>query len=551
MAKLSKKHAVFLLFAPFVCSKPAIDSGSGDSADIDLFEASGPIEVIDTSDNFFFDDDDDSAQNLDEESFFDNEEDKELVKSFKSSPNETEKNFFQGTGKAVNIEKAIWNAPMLANTKDFLSNSAILTHVKKNRNLYSTIFANTLLPSKYSLLGDGIFIMNGETALNDELQRNYEMAYKQSSLASFGDNLDTVRPFLAYALGISWNVEFYEINQPLLDKRRKIQGDVQVDIIKDEKYKITDAAKEYFSNIYSKGQDSEVSSRLRLVEFNFEQFVVDVRVWCVRSLGSAYEVVKNVQRAMKSVIKQDEYMDYASKLSPTDPQRIEMLQAVIAKRGNMAQALAKTLPILDGLMTEVETLEYSMERGIRSVLKDAQVKTKEEVKIARDQDRDHRLTNSSIFRQLKKTNQWLSTNENKMRVTEQKINQIAVDIDRKLEVKRDAHQRFQVDLKKANAEIAENEEERLEVFKKFNEDIMKFHEHLKKKQEESHCKIDLSKQITGLVTVKDHQLLTEPIITALAVGSYGFVTDDHTDLIGLIILIPGPIKPAQKMQGKK
>jgi hypothetical protein len=62
MAKLSKKHAVFLLFAPFVCSKPAIDSGSGDSADIDLFEASGD-EVIDTADSFFFDDDDDSAQN--------------------------------------------------------------------------------------------------------------------------------------------------------------------------------------------------------------------------------------------------------------------------------------------------------------------------------------------------------------------------------------------------------------------------------------------------------------------------------------------------------
>jgi len=70
MAKLSKKHAVFLLFAPFVCSKPAIDSGAGDSADIDLFEASEGLDFTDTADTFFFEEEDDSAQNLDEESFF-------------------------------------------------------------------------------------------------------------------------------------------------------------------------------------------------------------------------------------------------------------------------------------------------------------------------------------------------------------------------------------------------------------------------------------------------------------------------------------------------
>jgi chromosome segregation ATPase len=180
--------------------------------------------------------------------------------------------------------------------------------------------------------------------------------------------------------------------------------------------------------------------------------------------------------------------------------RIQMLQAVIAKRGNMVHSLSKIVPILDSLMDGIEQLEYSMERGIRVVLQDAQVKAKEETQIAKTQDMDHKLANSTIYRQLKKTNKWLLANENNMRVTEQKINQVAVDLNKKIEAKRNAHQRFQDDLKKANAEIAENEDERLKEFKKFNEDVKKFHEHLKKKQQESHCKIDLSKQITNAVT---------------------------------------------------
>jgi len=51
--------------------------------------------------------------------------------------------------------------------------------------------------------------------------------------------MDQVRPYLAYALGISWNVEFYQVNTDPINRQGTLQKGLEVDVLKDEKYKIS------------------------------------------------------------------------------------------------------------------------------------------------------------------------------------------------------------------------------------------------------------------------------------------------------------------------
>jgi len=442
MILLSKKHiSIFLLITPFVCSQPLSDDddlGSGDTEEIGGFN----------------DDDcgtycEDNAPKFNDGMFLP-DDNKDVFTMFESGTDEVcgveanETQHFQPPKKPMNIEAATWKRPILAQHKDFLSYSLIMDPLDKNSLIYYSIFANVHMPTKYSLLGNDVWVENGEQILQEKIDESYYLAFEKSCLASFRDNMDSVRPYLAYALGISWNIDFYEIDQAKLDGSEIKQKNLEIDVLKNEKYRITDEAKKHIGNIYSYGPISQVSSKLRDVEFKFEEFVVDVRVWCTESLGSTYEVVKNVQRAMRSVLIQDEYMQYAEQYQQTDPARIEMLQAVVAERQDMVNDLAKINPILAILMEGIENLEAKIDgnSGMRSVLIDAQEKTKSETQMAKKQDKDHKLAEDKIFRRLKKVNNWLDRNQASMQKTEDEIDVNAIELNKKLEKKREIQQRY-------------------------------------------------------------------------------------------------------------
>jgi len=500
MILLSKKHiSIFLLITPFVCSQPLSDDddlGSGDTEEIGGFN----------------DDDcgtycEDNAPKFNDGMFLP-DDNKDVFTMFESGTDEVcgveanETQHFQPPKKPMNIEAATWKRPILAQHKDFLSYSLIMDPLDKNSLIYYSIFANVHMPTKYSLLGNDVWVENGEQILQEKIDESYYLAFEKSCLASFRDNMDSVRPYLAYALGISWNIDFYEIDQAKLDGSEIKQKNLEIDVLKNEKYRITDEAKKHIGNIYSYGPISQVSSKLRDVEFKFEEFVVDVRVWCTESLGSTYEVVKNVQRAMRSVLIQDEYMQYAEQYQQTDPARIEMLQAVVAERQDMVNDLAKINPILAILMEGIENLEAKIDgnSGMRSVLIDAQEKTKSETQMAKKQDKDHKLAEDKIFRRLKKVNNWLDRNQASMQKTEDEIDVNAIELNKKLEKKREIQQRYEESLEKANKRIAANEDEREKLYKQFNDDVEELYKDLKKEQEQSNCKVDLAKQITQRVT---------------------------------------------------
>ena len=71
----------------------------------------------------------------------------------------------------------------------------------------------------------------------------------------------------------------------------------------------------------------------------------------------------------------------------------------------------KIFPIINTLMTGISSLENVMENNIKNVLVDARKQTQNELRLAKNWDKNHKLANSKIFRNLKKTTNWLKSND--------------------------------------------------------------------------------------------------------------------------------------------
>jgi len=112
---------------------------------------------------------------------------------------------------------------------------------------YGTIFSQTILSTKYDMLGSSTFTYKEDDHLSLVIVNSTNNAYEHFKMAEFGEDLQLVRPYIAHA------------------KSKELQV---------KKFGIT---RKYFEN-----------------------FVNEVKVWTIKSISQIYEAVKNIQRAIES-----------------------------------------------------------------------------------------------------------------------------------------------------------------------------------------------------------------------------------------------------------
>jgi len=311
--------------------------------------------------------------------------------------------------------------------------------------------------------------------------------------------MDKVRPYIAYALAISWNIEFYELD------KQKLQGSIDqanalaVDVLLDRKYQITERAKDYLGAVYTQGQPSEVRGRLRLVESNFENFIIDVRIWCVESLADVYEMIKHQQRAMKNVLDQNDLIARSQQLERGSQARTDIMEVVMDSRIDMTHFISKIFPIIDKLMGNVDSLEEKMDSGILRVIQDARVKTQEEIQKSKDQDKKHSMASNKVLKNIKKTTKWLEDNERKINDVQNAINNNAMELDRNLDKKREKQLQYQEALKQINKAKDQLQNRRHQSFNNFQHAQKQFARHLQQMQKKHKCKFNFKKQFMGNV----------------------------------------------------
>merc|ERR1712038_1737659 len=399
-----------------------------------------------------------------------------------------------GTGAAVNQESDIMKNPGLAAT-NYISVPSLASEMKQAKADKATIFAHTPLVTKYDLVGENTFIFNGRTALQEKIDGAFQTALAGSELSAFAKNMDKVRPYISYALAISWNIEFYELNQDKVDGSIKQTQDLQVDVLLSKKYEISERAKKYLGAVYKEGERSQVRGQMRLVEANFENFIIDVRIWCVQSLADVYDMVKNQQRALKSVMDQAEYLNQAKQFRKGSQERTSLVEGVMDSRKDMVHHISKLFPIIDKLTTTIDMLTIKMDKGIIQVIRDAKTRTQEEIKMSNKQDKAHDIAKDQVWKNVQKTQRWLAENEKKINTIQGKVNDNARALDANLEKKRMAQSKYQDKMHEINVYKNQLHQNRLTEFANFNA----AQKNLQKMQKKHKCTFNFKKQFIGYV----------------------------------------------------
>merc|ERR1712178_1254 len=403
-----------------------------------------------------------------------------------------------GTGAASDQEANIMKNPGLAAT-NYISVPSLASEIKQAKADKATIFAHVPLITKYDLIGEKTFVFGGRKALQDKIDESFQTALAGSELSAFAKNMDAVRPYISYALAISWNIEFYELDNEKLQGSFKQTNDLQVDVLLSKKYEISERAKAYLGAVYKEGERSQVRGQMRLVEANFENFIIDVRIWCVQSLADVYDMVKNQQRALKKVIDQADLLKQAKQFRQGSKDRNDLIETVMDSRKDMVHHITLLFPIIDKLTTTIDLLTIKMDKGIIQVIRDAKSRTQEEIKMSNKQDRAHDVAKDQVWKNVQKTQRWLAENEKKINQIQGKVNDNARELDANLEKKRMAQMKYQEDLEKINAYKKQLQQNRLTEFANFNAAQKKFAQHLQKMQKKHKCTFNFKKQFIGYV----------------------------------------------------
>merc|ERR1711997_610260 len=188
-----------------------------------------------------------------------------------------------------------------SNPNNFANSMGLYADMENNNMKLAELFVDTPLVTRYSMMQSDNFIQDGNEDLFNVIEKSFDTAFEKSALATFGKSMNTIRPHIAYAIAISWNVQHYNIDIERIYKKAANVNNLTATSLRDDGPSTLDSKKVIGSlgSFLKNGEISKVSDNLRDVEKNFEDFVIDVQIWSIQSQGQIYEAVKNVQKAMK------------------------------------------------------------------------------------------------------------------------------------------------------------------------------------------------------------------------------------------------------------
>merc|ERR1711997_388125 len=166
-----------------------------------------------------------------------------------------------------------------SNPNNFANSMGLYADMENNNMKLAELFVDTPLVTRYSMMQSDNFIQDGNEDLFNVIEKSFDTAFEKSALATFGKSMNTIRPHIAYAIAISWNVQHYNINGTKIDMKTQItEGLVKID--DENEYKIN-AGKigNSLGRTINIGNQTSTTAKLREVETNFEDFIVDVQIW--------------------------------------------------------------------------------------------------------------------------------------------------------------------------------------------------------------------------------------------------------------------------------
>merc|ERR1712173_9129 len=175
-----------------------------------------------------------------------------------------------------------------------------------------------------------------------------------------------------------------------------------------------------------------------VVEKRFEDFVVDVQLWSIGSMGKIYSIVQNVHKAMRAAGQAMKFSNLSSnpKLIGNAKAQKQLLESMHFSRGEMVGYLAKVNPVLAELIDDVLKMSMMMDKNLIAPVNAAQQQNNLEITVAKKSDRDAKLGGSILAASINKVDNFIKTNQNDIEKSEQDLHDNIMAIEADINAKR-------------------------------------------------------------------------------------------------------------------
>merc|ERR1712173_52339 len=277
----------------------------------------------------------------------------------------------------------------------------------------------------------------------------------------------------------------------LIAKDKNI-NQIQLDALKDHAdVHITNDKIASFGRISKQGKTSEITAYLAVVEKSFEDFVVDVQLWSIGSMGKIYNIVQNVHKAMRAAGQAMKFANASSnpKLIGNAKAQKQLLETMHHSRGEMVGYLTKVNPVLAELINEVEKMRMMMDKNLIAPVNAAQQQNNLEITVAKKSDRDAKLGGSILAASINKVDNFIKTNQNDIEKSEQDLHDNIMAIEADINAKRRENSQWLSKIDRFTARKMRAAKQRDVLFEENNQAINKLKGQLTRNRNNRRCKL--------------------------------------------------------------
>jgi len=381
---------------------------------------------------------------------------------------------FRRPDRSIPDENTYRKNPSASDPLDLLSSMGLYRKKKGNKDmLLGNLFTETPMINRFIILDADSFIQGGQSDLRNLIKSGFDTSFKNSALVNFGKSMNRIRPHIAYAIAISWNVQHYRFDMKKIDCDGVVVAKNEVSAIDDNtSHSVTNVILGdcLGKSISEEGKKSEITNYLGALEKNFEDFVIEVQLWAIQSMASTFKVVKSVHRAMKSGSKAYTYLIDSERASATnEPMKIQntLVEAMVYSQSEMMQHLGKVPTVLEDLLDSIESVKLFMRKNLMSTVRNAKDQTNKEISISTGIDNNAKFADTELKQNINNTNVFLNTNQINIVASENALSNNVKAIYDLIEDKRKANNDFLSEIDKFTSRKLKASEELDRLFNSF------------------------------------------------------------------------------------
>merc|ERR1712050_598952 len=158
------------------------------------------------------------------------------------------------------------------------------------------------------------------------------------------------------------------------------------------------------------GEQSKVSSTLREVESNFEDFVVEAQIWASNSIADIYSAIKNIQKAMKKGNNALVYQKATNGIvrnPKTFRDRQNVMEALVHEREEMNHYLSLVPPVLEQMINKVADMRMMLKNKMMIQIRDAKTQTLKEIHQNQKSDKAAKFGKTRLSQDIQRTDDYL------------------------------------------------------------------------------------------------------------------------------------------------